>query len=257
MKKKYLYVLYFIGLIIILGMKYLYSTASCAELDIILAPTARWVTFISGIDFIKQVDVGYINHNIRFIIAPSCSGVQFMLITFAALFFPFVHRMNSVKGGFYWLAGSYMFSYPFTVFVNGIRIMLSIYIPLYFNKWNIHTYWLTSERLHTIIGTIVYVVSLLAVYPLAGLISKSRENTTAKMLGTFPDKLFFKMIYRFVPPMLCYFSVTLVIPFLCNARQNGINKFIDYATLISSVCFPIILVSCISYAVRERLWGRK
>lgn len=248
MKKKYLFALYIIGLIIILGIKYIYSKASCAELDFILAPTARWVTLISGIGFTKQVDVGYINHSIRFIIAPSCSGVQFMLITFATLFFPFVHRTNSGRGGVCWLAGSFVLSYPFTVFVNGFRIMLSIYIPVYFDEWNIYANWLTPERLHTIIGTVIYVTSLLAVYQLVRLVSRSKEKTC---------KLFIKMVYRFVPPMLCYFSIALVIPFLHNARQNDFKKFGEYATLITSVCFAVMFLSCIAYAIREHLRGKQ
>jgi exosortase K len=262
MKKKYLFALYIIGLIIILGIKYFYSKASCEELDFILAPTARFVHLISGIPFTKQVDIGYINHSIRFIIAPGCSGMQFMMITFAALFFPFVHRTNSARGAFRWLAGSFVFSYPFTVLVNGFRIMLSIYIPVYFDRWNISANWLTAERLHTIIGTVVYIASLLALYQLAGLVLKSKEsaspNMFSKLLNSrFQDKLFIKMVYRYVPPMLCYFSIVLVIPFLHSARQNDLTKFLEYATLITSVCFAVILVACVVYAVRERLRGKK
>ncbi len=264
MKKKYLTALYIIGLIIILGIKYIYSKASCEELDFILAPTARWVTLISGIDFTKQIDVGYINHSLRFIIAPSCSGVQFMLITFATLFFPFLHRMKSVKGGICWLAGSFVFSYPFTIFINGLRIVLAIYLPVYFDKWSISASWLTPERLHTIIGTVVYIVSLLAVYPLAGLVLKSEENTSSDMSDQFPSKLSGKylgklpgkMVCRFVPPMLCYFTIVLVIPLLHNARQNDFKKFMEYAILITSVCFAILLVSFIAYAVQEHLRKR-
>jgi exosortase K len=257
MKKKYVIVLYIIGLMILLGMKYLYSKASCEELDFILAPTARWVTILGRIDFTKKADVGYINHNIRFIIAPGCSGVQFMLITFSTIFFPFVHRMNSLRKGVCWIAGSFVFSYPFTIFINGIRILLAIYIPVYFNKWNITADWLTAERLHTIIGTVVYVVALLAVYPLAGLVSKSKGNSSTGIPDKCKGKLPIKMLYRFLPPMLCYFSVTLVIPFLHNAHQNDFNKFLDYARLITSVCFAVILVSCIAYAIREHLMGKK
>jgi hypothetical protein len=140
--------------------------------------------------------------------------------------------------------------------------MLAIYIPVYFDEWNIYANWLTSERLHTIIGTVVYVASLLALYPLAGLVSKSKENTSPEMLSKFlinkfQGKLFIKMVYRFVPPMLCYFSIALVIPFLHNARQNDFKKFLEYATLITSVCFAVIFVSCILYAVREHLRGKK
>jgi len=262
MKKKYLFALYIIGLIIILGIKYIYSKASCEELDFILAPTARWVTLISGVGFTKQADVGYINHSIRFIIAPSCSGVQFMLITFATLLFPLVHRTNSGRGGVCWLAGSFLFSYPFTVFVNGIRIMLAIYIPVYFDQWNIHANWLTAKRLHTIIGTVVYVTSLLAVYLLVVSVLRSKEKTSPEMLSKFlinkfPSKLFIKMFYCFVPPMLCYLSIALIIPFLHNARENDFKKFLEYATLITSVCFAVMFLSCIAYAVREHLRGKQ
>lgn len=258
MKKKYLFAIYIFGLIIILGIKYSYSKASSAELDFILAPTARWVTLISGVGFTKQADVGYINHSIRFIIAPSCSGMQFMLITFAALFFPFIHRMNSVRKGTCWLAGSFVFSYPFTIFVNGLRIMLAIYIPVYFDEWNIYANWLTPERLHTIIGTVVYVTSLLALYQLASCVLKSKENTSPGMLGKFlnnifPSKLFIKMVYRFVPPIFCYFTIVLFIPLLHNARQNDFKEYLEYAWLISSVSLIVIFVSCIAYALRENL----
>ncbi|MTK06011.1 MAG: exosortase K [Hungatella sp.] len=256
MKKQHLFALYFIGLIVILGIKYSYSRAGFRELDFILAPTARWVTFLSGVKFIRQTDVGYINHSIRFIIAPSCSGVQFMLITFAALFFPLIHRMNSVKIGVCWLAGSFLFSFPFTVFVNGIRIVLSINIPVYFNKWNINANWLTAQRLHTIIGTVVYVTALLAVYHLASLVSSTNVKISPDMHGKFPGKVVLKIVNRIIPPILCYLFIVLLIPLIHNARQNDPVKFREYALLITSVCFALILLSCIVYTIQEHLSGK-
>lgn len=257
MKKQHLFGLYLIGLIVILGIKYIYSKAGFGELDFILAPTARWVTFLSGVNFIRQVDVGYINHSIRFIIAPSCSGVQFMLITFAALFFPLVHRMNSVRSGICWFAGSFLFSFPFTVFVNGIRIVLSIYIPVYFNKWNIYADWLTAQRLHTIIGTVVYVTALLAVYYLAGLALSSNVKISSDMNGIFSSKVVLKIVNRIVPPILCYFFIVLIIPLIHNARHNDLKKFGEYALLITSVCFALILLSFILYTVQDHFSGKQ
>ncbi|WP_349671889.1 exosortase K [Lacrimispora sp.] len=257
MKKQHLLALYLIGLFVILGIKYGYSRAGFGELDFILAPTARWVTFLSGINFNRQVDVGYINHSIRFIIAPSCSGVQFMLITFSALFFPLVHRMNSVKKGVCWFAGSFLSSFPFTVFVNGIRIVLSIYIPVYFNKWNIYANWLTAQRLHTIIGTVVYVTALLALYHLAGLVSSSTVKISSDVHGIFPSKVVSKIVNRIVPPILCYFFIVLIIPLIHNARQNDLEKFLEYASLITSVCFALILLYCIVYTVQDHLSGKQ
>ena len=249
MKRKSLIALYVIGLLLLLGVKYMYHMAGSAELDFILAPTARWVTFLSGIPFVRQTDIGYINNNLRFIIAPACSGVQFMLISFAALFLPFVHRIKSVAGKFGWLAGSAAFAYPFTIFVNGFRIVLAIYVPGYLYKWGIYADWLTAERLHTIIGTVVYVAALLAVYPPASLVSVKISRASSAMNET----LFMKMVYRFMPPLLCYFAVALGIPFLYNARQNDFPKFLEYAALITAVCLVLLSAYCAAFAIRERL----
>ena len=89
--RQYIFI-YLMGFSLILGMKYLYSKADCESLLWILGPTARWVELLSGIPFVYEPGFGYANHGLRFLIAPSCSGVQFMIITAAMLIFSFSHR---------------------------------------------------------------------------------------------------------------------------------------------------------------------
>ena len=88
-------------------------------------PTARWVSALSGIPFIKVPQTGYVSHSCRFIIAASCSGLQFLMISMTALVFSYIHRMRTIKGKIGWMALSALASYLLTIFVNGFRILFS------------------------------------------------------------------------------------------------------------------------------------
>ena len=83
------FILFLAGALIILGMKSYYRQADCDSLRWILGPTAGWVQLLSGIPFTYLSDAGYVNHSLRLLIAPSCSGVRFMIILFATLVFSF------------------------------------------------------------------------------------------------------------------------------------------------------------------------
>ena len=120
---------YLIGLILILGIKYYYRHADVQDLTWILAPTARWVQILSGISFTYDMQLGYVSHSLRFIIVPSCCGVQFLLIAFATLLYSFLHRMRSIQARIGWMSFCITGAYLFTIFINGIRIVLSIYFP--------------------------------------------------------------------------------------------------------------------------------
>ena len=187
---------YLAGALLLLGMKYYYSRGGPDSLSWILAPTARWVSALSGIPFIKVPQTGYVSHSCRFIIAASCSGLQFLMISMTALVFSYIHRMRTIKGKIGWMALSALASYLLTIFVNGFRILFSIFIPIHLGMsgtartdiygpawaetagasgpapartWSI---WLTPKQLHTIIGTAVYFTALFAVCQLGEYVSR-------------------------------------------------------------------------------------
>ncbi len=224
------FIFYLIGLMIIFGIKYYYSKAGSNELEWILAPTAWWVRIISGIPFEREPDVGYINHQFRFIIAPSCSGVQFMIISFATLIYSYVHRMKTLRRGFGWLTFSLGASYLFTILVNGVRIMIAIHLPIYLYEINIHYEWITPEKLHTLIGIVVYFTSLFLIYHIAGYLSMK----IAGMDERTPDSM--------IPPLFWYFAIALGIPFLNRAYENNGRNFVEYALLMIAVCSAIMFL---------------
>lgn len=351
--------LYFIAASLILGIKYWYARAGSSDLEWILLPTARWAELLSGIPFEKTPQIGYINHSLRFIIAPSCSGVQFMLIAFATLCFPFLHRIGTVKKGFCLIASALAAAFLYTVAVNGFRIVLSICLPPLLmdglRKLPCGNCF-SAEKLHTLIGTAVYFTALLLLYrgadalfrkaqallckagtpfckagtllcetkapfrkakkPLCNAKNHIREaqallcladyhcntdspeetqrllpgmttgiqqhgshtvhgshavhdshtvrgshavhssHTVRSIHAVHSSHMTAGIFRRYLPPVLCYFSVTLGIPFLCRIYRNSWEHFPDYAMLVTAICLTVLLCFGLSDAIRRQIGSR-
>lgn len=228
----------------VLGMKHFYSRAGSEALGWVLSPTARWVTALSGISFEQVRGVGYVSDQFRFIIAASCSGVQFMMIAFAMLVFSYLHRMGTVKMGFAWLTLSAVLSYLFTVFVNGIRILLSIELPVYIGR-AVSGSWLTPERLHSVIGITVYFTSLTLLYHAAGSVIGKWLSPSAEP-GTGPLAA---IIRRYRSPVFWYFAIVLGLPFMNRAYRDDGGRFGDYALLLTASCLFLLCLFCLGAAI--------
>ena len=261
---------YLAGILAVLGIKYYYSQADCDSLLWILAPTTHWVEFLSKIPFTYVSGTGYVNHSLRLLIAPSCSGVQFMIITAATLIFSFVHNAalprdgKSLKPhvrimrGFGWIIASIIISWIFTVMVNGLRIIAAIYLPEYLEHAGLMNGMLTWDRLHTMIGVIVYFIALLMIHRMVGylickkndLISKTQNDSdTSKTCG---ERSLMTFARRCLQPAFWYFFVTLGLPFLNRAYQNDAAKFAEYAGLIACCAALILLPYCFVLFLRSR-----
>lgn len=244
------WIFYLLGFVLVFGLKYFYSKASSDQLDWILAPTARWVRILSGIPFERVAGSGYINHTYRFIIASSCSGIQFMIITIAMLIYSYIHRMKTLRQGFCWLLSSLAAAYLFTVFVNGFRILLAIYLPLYLFKNGIDPRFLTPERLHTIIGIVIYFTALFIIFHIAGFLSAKIAGITYQN----PDaagSAFGQLLRRCFLPTFWYFSIMLGLPLLNRAYQNDGQKFIEFAILMTVVCLSMIVLFGLVAMIRQ------
>lgn len=264
------FIFYLVGAVVILGIKYYYSQADCDSLLWILAPTTHWVELLSGIPFTYVSGTGYVNHSLRLWIAPSCSGVRFMIITAAMLIFSFVHIVASskktpapntaqrVRRGLGWIAASIAFSWLFTVFVNGLRIITAIFLPLYLDRAGLMKGPLTADRLHTMIGVVVYFISLLTLYRLAASLIQRRSDSTEQTVNTdqTPEacgKHFFTMFARkCLPPAFWYFFMTVGLPFVNRAYLNGTAEFVEYTVLITCCLAFILLPYCFLILLNRR-----
>lgn len=216
----------------------------------ILAPTARWASTLGSIPFEYLPHQGYVNHFYRFLIAPSCSGIRFMAITFLMLVFSFLHQIMSVKAGYLWFVFSAAFSYCATIFVNGIRIVVSIYLPVPFERAGILDGWLNPDRLHTLIGTVVYFSSLCVIYPVAsyicqhGFIRSAKKSTKAT-----PDHL--RHGFKLLIPAFWYLSAVLALPFFRRLLQNNWEGFGSYTVLIIGTC-AVISISGVLISLHKK-----
>lgn len=245
---------YLTGIVLVFGIKYFYSKAGCIELQWILAPTAWWVRTLTGIPFVFEPDAGYVNYSYRFIIASSCSGVQFMMITMATLIFSFVHRMKTLKRGFLWITLSVGFSYLSTIVINGFRIILSIYLPLYIAGQGDFHGWLTPKRLHTMTGIAVYFTALFLLYraadPVSSGIACMCRKRQAVPVNVSLDHSRRSILSHCIPPVFWYFAVVLGIPFLNRAYEQEGGRFTEYAVLMLAVCGAILGL----FALASILW---
>ena len=279
------FIFYLMGILVVLGAKYYYSQADCDSLLWILAPTTHWVELLSGIPFTYISGTGYVNHSLRLLIAPACSGVRFMIITFATLVFSFVHSIASLQGfpaskaslrivkGLGWIAVSIFFSWIFTVFVNGLRIITAIYLPQYLDRAGLMGGLLTPDRLHTMIGVVVYFIALLTIYRLVGYlismltgISGQPEKTdlaeqsqdTCSSQGAAGSQEVGKQqcprtfVRKCMSPIFWYFFMTLGLPFLNRAYLKSPAEFTELAILIVCCATLVLLPYYLLSLLRSR-----
>lgn len=217
--------IYFLTILIAFVMKFFCQTKDSNALIWILAPTSRWVSVLSGIRFEYIMHKGYVNHFYQFLIAPSCSGVRFMLLTFLMLIFSFLYQIKTKWKGYLWFLFSALFAYVSTILVNGIRIIVSIYLPIRLKDLSLMNGWLNPDRLHTIIGTLIYFLSLCIIYMFAAFIL----SKTSMLLV----------------PSFWYLLIVLALPFIKRIIYNEWSGFGQYASLIIGVCFSVIIMLCL------------
>lgn len=276
-------IFYVVGFFLLFGMKYYYSQADAESLRWILGPTAGWVEILSGIPFVYERGMGYVNHSLRFLIAPSCSGVQFLIITAAMLIFTYVHRLADFRSprllelfgpkcpnpcntdadaqvgttgttlartgkGLGWITASLLLSYLFTVFVNGLRIIVAIYLPSFFERFHVFGGFLTADRLHTMIGAVVYFAALLTLHQLVGLLLGQTHGT---------EKRRTPLLRKCLSPVFWYFFIVLGIPFLGRAYRKSGSAFTDFCLLVTFCCGFVLLLYGLFFLIYRRFQGRK
>ena len=188
---------------------------------------------LSGIAFEKTAHVGYVSHEYRFIIAPSCSGVRFLLTAFVMMVFSFTHKLDTMGKKICWLGFSAMFAYIATVFVNGIRITVSIYLPLVLSEYSLAPAGMTAARLHTVIGTTVYFSMLFVIYKLAGSLCRRFLSGTGTVQQNTSRQL--------LAPVFWYAVMVLGLPALGRWYRRDWAGFWQYAALVAGVCVMLLL----------------
>jgi len=155
------------------ALKRHYSTADAEALQWILAPTAWLVETVFRAPFVFEQHVGYVNTDLRFAIAPSCAGVNFMIIAICTAALGFVTYMPTLRAKLTLLLASVGLAYLATLGVNTARIVIALLLQAH----PMSIAGLSSAQIHRAEGIVVYFTSLCALYLLADrLLARPRTN---------------------------------------------------------------------------------
>jgi exosortase K len=213
-----------IVVMIAFGLKYHYSQASVDGLNWILAPTVELVEQLSGITFEQEAYTGFISKAHRIIIAKSCAGVNFLIISFCMLIFTRFRSAKPVGAKILLFIKSIIIAYFLTIIVNALRIILAIYL---FDA-DIYGGWLTREMLHRIEGTAIYFIFLCLIY----FILVSRQS---KPEGKSITRRAIKT------PLFWYLMVTLFVPLVRRSLHGNLSGFFQHSLVVITVLIVILL----------------
>lgn len=233
-------IFYMVVLLMAVGLKYHYSHARSDDLGWILGPTAGVVEYISGIAFEKEDGAGFVNRTNRIIIAPSCAGVNFLIIAFCMAAFSGLHHLKSLGLKIFWLGNSAAWAYVLTITVNAFRIVASIYMynaDIYYNG-------LTPEKLHRVQGIFIYFFFLCLFYvtldKLIRFYTRNPKQKHEKWLYQHSDSI--GSGRALFVPLFWYLLICLGIPLVNRAYQKNSPLFVEHCLIILSVCLVVFLV---------------
>ena len=230
-------------LLVAFSLKYHYSQARSDDLVWILGPTAVLVEQFSGIDFEKEAHTGYVNNEYRVIIAPACAGVNFYIIAFCMAVFCGIPVIEPLRSMALWLAVGLISAYLLTLVVNALRIILAIYLY----DVDMYSAWITPERVHRLVGTVIYFFFLYLFYRIIkkGLHSYRRRALAAARPKSRPTVFFkagsaYRLALAGLVPFFWYSLITLVVPLLNGAAHDDGARFVEHSGMVVIGCLIVL-----------------
>ena len=143
------------------GLKYHYSHASSDDLTWVLKPTATLVMYLGDLTFVYESHTGFISREAGIIIAPSCAGVNFMIVALLMAGCTGIFRLKTGWQIPVWIGLTGISVYGLTLIVNAIRIIGAIHLyAADISRGSIYLGWLTPARAHRLEGVGIYFLTL-------------------------------------------------------------------------------------------------
>ncbi|NOT48770.1 MAG: exosortase K [Acidobacteria bacterium] len=196
------------ALILAAGLKLYYSTASVNDLLWVLAPTKLLVELATGETFRFESYAGYMNADHSFLIAASCSGVNFFITAFLmlALVPLFKRRKENVR--YVELPVALLAAYVATILANAVRICVALRLQ----RMNADLIWVNPEQLHRFEGIFIYFGFLLILFVVSEGFRGNYESRSSDYLLS---------LKRIALPLAIYWGTTLGIPLANGAYRQG------------------------------------
>ncbi len=217
-----------VALLIAVSLKTFYSSANVNELRWILAPTTYLVELATGNTFTFESYSGYMNEERSFLIAGSCSGVNFLITAFLVLALGKLLRDRAQKVRWTFIVYAALVAFLTTIVANTVRIC----IALQMRRADPELLWLNPDQLHRFEGIIVYFGFLLLLF----VASESLRNRSGFRVSGW-------RLRGLLLPLFIYCSTTLAIP-VANAVYRRTPLTADFREHLFFVfVIPLVLVA--------------
>lgn len=204
------------------SLKVFYSTTSVNDLEWILWPTKTVVEQITATRFHFESYSGYMSEDRSFLIAASCSGVNFLIAVFLmfSLRSLWSHRRTAIS--WFWMVWFAAISYLITIVANSLRISSALWLISAPRKF----FGLDRDELHRLDGIFIYFGMMLIVY------------VAYELIFARDRKLRW---HSFLFPLAIYYAITLAIPVANGAFQ--VRGFLTHAFFV--LIMPIMLIGIV------------
>lgn len=221
-------------------IKHYFSQAGADDLDWVLGPSCALVSWVGGIALSHEPGAGYITHEYHMVVGPACAGVNFFIIAILALYFSFQQRFANAARKSLWLAQSVALAYAATIASNGLRILGAAHLY----SLDVHGGYWNPERLHRMLGTVIYSASLFALCAVVGRFAGGKAAAREHSLWT-----------RLVP-LGSYIGVAVGVPLLNRAYVHNPGRFLEHALVVVVTCGAVAGFASLAKFARGRVCSR-
>jgi exosortase K len=234
--------LYAAGAAVAYALKTYYSGANADDLRWVLGPTCWLAAHLGGMTFVDEAGAGFISHAQHLVVGPACSGLNFMIACFAALFFSFAHRFGkqSRAARAAWLPACLVLSWAGTVATNALRVTLAA--PLY--QADIYGDLVTPARVHRLLGTALYCGALVVIH---GAVAR---RFAAPGAGRSREARFH---LHALSPFAFYLGLVLVVPLLRRGLGGFDARFIEHTAMVAGTVLLLVGGVVIAKRLANRL----
>ena len=217
------------------ALKAFASGADASDLRAVLAPTCWLAAHLGGMTFTDEGAAGFISHGDHLVVGTACSGANFLIVCFGALFFSFAHRWRTARARIGWLLAAATLAWVATVATNAVRVVLAA--RLY--QQDIYGSLLTPARLHRLLGVVLYCGSLVLIH---GLVSRAfQREATARAVGS---------------PIAWYLGIAVLIPLLRRGPRSLDMHLAEHVGVIVGVILIAVGIKVVAKRVAVGLQSK-
>jgi exosortase K len=238
--------LYGAGAIVAYGLKAFYSGANADGLRWVLGPTCWLAARLGGMTFDDEAGAGFISHAQHLVVGPACSGLNFLVACFAALFFSFAHRVGPGPSRAVWLPTSLVIAWVATVATNAVRVTLAA--PLY--HANIYGDLVTPARAHRLLGTALYCGSLVLVHAaVARRLARRTQPAGPDLAPSWPLRMLRS-------PFSFYLGLAIAVPLARRGLHGLDGRLLEHTAMVSATVLVLAGSFAGLTAIANRLANR-